>query len=556
MNQERPHQALARRYRPRSFSEMVGQEAVVRTLRNALASGRIHPAYIFSGIRGVGKTTAARIFAKGLNCANGPTPDPCGACPACEEIARGACLDVLEIDGASHTHAEEARELMQAARYMPARDRYRIFIIDEVHMLSVQAFNALLKTLEEPPPHVVFILATTEPHKIPETIHSRAQHFVFRRVPPPRVARYLQEICREAGVEAEPEALEIVARGGEGSVRDSLTLLDRLLAYADGPLTERETSEALGVVGQEDLLGLLESLMGGDARAAASFVDRMRERGQNLDRFLGDMDETLRTAMRWKLGSDAPTAPQRLKALSSGASLEDLLRLTDLIASTRQRLKGAADPEALVELQLVKAAHLPNILPLDAILGALAGQAPPSRPPSGNGERAKVPQKEMEEAEEAEEVEGLRFRALIPFKRMDEGEAASLESDGRFSAFKEAAGLKVPLAASAIQAADVSLDPDGVLHVALPDGALTAAALLGSPESREVLERSARELGFPGRVVVEVREPDLQAAPKEPEGPKGTPLAEKVIRRLGGQVVGVRPVTPPVPVGGEDAEPE
>ncbi len=533
---------------------MVGQESIVRTLRNALASGRIHPAYIFSGIRGVGKTTAARIFAKGLNCAAGPTPDPCSACPACEEIARGSCLDVLEIDGATHTKAEEARDLMQAARYMPARDRYKVFIIDEVHMLSKAAFNALLKTLEEPPPHVVFLLATTEAHSIPETIHSRAQHFVFRRVPSARVARYLQQICRDAGIEAEPEALEIVARGGEGSVRDSLTLLDRLLAYADGPLTERETSEALGVVGQEALLGLMESLMEGDARAAASFVDQMRERGQSLDRFLGDLDEALRTAMRLKLGTEVPAAPGRLQALSSRASLEDLLRLTDLIASTRQRLKGAADPEALVELQLVKAAHLPNILPLDTILDALASKLPLSRSSSGNGEtRAGDSEREMEEAEEGE---GLRFRALIPFKRMDDGEAASLEGDARFSAYKASAGLKVPLAASALKAADVSLDPDGVLHVALPDGARTAAALLASPESREALERSARDLGFPGRVVVELREPDPQAAPKEPEGPKGTPLADKVVRRLGGQVVGVRPVAPPAPAGGDDAEPE
>lgn len=535
---------------------MVGQEAIVRTLRNALASGRIHPAYIFSGIRGVGKTTAARIFAKGLNCAGGPTPDPCNACPACEEIARGACMDVLEIDGATHTKAEEARDLMQAARYMPARDRYKVFIIDEVHMLSKAAFNALLKTLEEPPPHVVFLLATTEAHAIPETIHSRAQHFIFRRVPSARVARYLMDLCRDAGVEVEPEALEIVARGGEGSVRDSLTLLDRLLAYADGPLTERETSEILGVVGQEALLDLMEALAGGDAQAAASFVDGMRERGQSVDRFLGDLDEAVRTAMRLNLGAVVPSAPQRLRTLAEGASLEDLLRLTDLIASTRQRLKGAADPEALVELQLVKAAHLPRILPLDQILNVVAAPGRPAR--TGAQERmapAGEPEGEPEYAGEGE-GEGLRFRALIPFKRMDEGEAASLEGDARFAAFKESAGLNVPLAASALKAADVSLDPDGVLHVALPFGARTAAALLASPESRDALERSAKELGFPGRVAVELREPDPQSAPKEPESPKGTPLVDKVVRRLGGQVVGVRPVTPPAPTGGEDAEPE
>ena len=240
-----PHQALARRYRPQSFDEMVGQRAVVKTLKNALAKGKIHPAYIFSGIRGVGKTTAARLFAKGLNCVKGPTFEPCNECASCLEIGKAASMDVLEIDGATNTKAEEARDLMQAARYTPARDRYRVFIIDEVHMLSTAAFNALLKTFEEPPPHAVFLLATTEPHKIPETIHSRAQHFQFKRVPTPLVIRHLEEICQKEELKAEPAALELVARSGEGSVRDSLTLLDRLMAYADGPLTEETAVEAL-----------------------------------------------------------------------------------------------------------------------------------------------------------------------------------------------------------------------------------------------------------------------------------------------------------------------
>ncbi len=549
MEQTGSHQALARRYRPRTFDEMVGQEAVVRTLKNALSSGKIHPAYIFSGIRGVGKTTAARIFSKGLNChaVSAPTPQPCNACPSCEEIGRGGSLDVLEIDGATHTKAEEARDLMQVARYMPARDRFKVFIIDEVHMLSTAAFNALLKTLEEPPPHVVFILATTEPHKIPETIHSRAQHFQFRRVPESRILRFLKDLCARAAIEAEPQALELVARAGDGSVRDSLTLLDRLLAYADGPLTEAETSEVLGVVGREALLGLLDAVLTGNAAGAVAFVDQLRDRGQDLGRFLEDFDGMVRRAVRVRLGAEPGEVPPRLRETANAASLEDLLRLSDLVASTRQRLAGSPDPEALVELQLVKAAHLPRILPLDLLLS----QRPaPAVPPPAEGSVSRAPEGGGES--------GFRFTGLIPFKRMDEKEAASLEGrDARVEEFRRRASSKVPLAGSFLDAASLSVDPDGVLHVALPAGAKAAQAFLTSEESLRSLREAAREAGFSGSVSVETRDDDLEPRPAKPEAPRHGPAVEKIVRRMGGQVVEVRPLAPPPSApGGDDAEPE
>ncbi|MGC8762399.1 MAG: DNA polymerase III subunit gamma/tau [Acidobacteriota bacterium] len=549
MEQTGSHQALARRYRPRTFEEMVGQEAVVRTLKNALSSGKVHPAYIFSGIRGVGKTTAARIFSKGLNCHafSAPTPEPCNACPSCEEIARGGSLDVLEIDGATHTKAEEARDLMQVARYMPARDRFKVFIIDEVHMLSTAAFNALLKTLEEPPPHVVFILATTEPHKIPETIHSRAQHFQFRRVPENRILRFLKELCTRAAIEAEPQALELVARAGDGSVRDSLTLLDRLLAYADGPLTEAETSEVLGVVGREALFALLEAVLAGDAAGAVAFVDQLRERGQDLGRFLEDFDRVVRRAVRVRLEAEPGEVPPRLLKIAAGASLEDLLRLSDLVASTRQRLAGSPDPEALVELQLVKAAHLPRILPLELLLS--------QRPPAAI---LQTPGGGLPKAPSGGEEGGFRFTGLIPFKRMEEGEAASLAgSDPRVQEFRRRASSKLPLAGSFLEAASVSLDPDGVLHLALPEGARAAQALLASEESLRSLREAAREAGYPGPVAVESREEDPEPRAPRAESPRYGPAVEKIVRRMGGQVVDVRPLSPEPPApGGDDAEPE
>ncbi|MGA9752280.1 MAG: DNA polymerase III subunit gamma/tau [Acidobacteriota bacterium] len=564
------HEALARKYRPRTFEEMVGQEAVVRTLTNALKSRKIHPAYIFSGIRGVGKTTAARLFAKGLNCEKGPTAVPCNECASCLEIAAARSMDVLEIDGATNTKAEEARDLMQAARYMPVRDRFRVFIIDEVHMLSTAAFNALLKTLEEPPPHAIFLLATTEPHKIPETIHSRAQHFQFRRVTEAQVVRHLEAVCQSEGVQVDPAALRLVARSGEGSVRDGLTLLDRLMAYADGPVTEALAVEVLGVVGREALLGLLDLLAAGDAGGVPAFVDGLRERGQSLERFLSDFTELTRDALRIRVaGEEAPGDDPHLARVASRFSLEDLLRLWDLLVATQQRMKGAPDPDALLELQLVKAALLPKILPLDQLLAGAAIAAPASEPPSIRSEAsqpagpsrpmAKADSPDPQEATE-EAGDGLRFRALIPFQRMDEHEAHSYEAeDERSERFREEASHRLPLAGPALSTARISLDPEGTVHVALPATAATAAALLNSKERKHQLEEVARQLGLAGSVLIETGE----AGPAEPArtGP-GAPEEEhgqavgRVMKILGGQVQKVTPVALEPPAGGTDAEPE
>ena len=564
------HEALARKYRPRTFEEMVGQEAVVRTLTNALKSRKIHPAYIFSGIRGVGKTTAARLFAKGLNCEKGPTAIPCNECASCLEIAAARSMDVLEIDGATNTKAEEARDLMQAARYMPVRDRFRVFIIDEVHMLSTAAFNALLKTLEEPPPHAIFLLATTEPHKIPETIHSRAQHFQFRRVTEAQVVRHLEAVCQSEDVQVDPAALRLVARSGEGSVRDGLTLLDRLMAYADGPVTEALAVEVLGVVGREALLGLLDLLAAGDAGGVPAFVDGLRERGQSLEHFLSDFTELTRDALRIRVGGEeAPGDDPHLARAASRFSLEDLLRLWDLLVATQQRMKGAPDPDALLELQLVKAALLPKILPLDQLLAGAVGAAPAQGPPPRRSEAgepagpsrpmAKADSPDPQEATE-EAGDGLRFRALIPFQRMDEHEAHSFEAeDERSERFREEASHRLPLAGPALSTARISLDPEGTVHIALPAAAATAAALLNSKERKLQLEEVARHLGLAGSVLIETEEAGpaepARTGPAAPEGEHGQAV-RRVMKILGGQVQKVTPVALEPPAGGTDAEPE
>ena len=264
---------LARKYRPRTFDEVVGQETVTRTLRNALASGRIGHAFLLSGARGVGKTTTARILASALNCAKGegPTPNPCGECAPCVEIAAGTCLDVQEIDGATNNGVEQVRELRESARYNPARDRFKIWIIDEVHMLSTGAFNALLKTLEEPPPRVKFIFATTEYHKIPDTILSRCQQYDFRMIPARELHTHLREVADGEKIEVSDEALARIARAAEGSARDALSLFDQVLSFSGQTVRDEDISALLGLVDRELLLAASRAVADGDTLACSTW---------------------------------------------------------------------------------------------------------------------------------------------------------------------------------------------------------------------------------------------------------------------------------------------
>ncbi len=274
---------LARKYRPQTFEEIVGQEHVTRTLANAFAKGRVHHAFLFCGARGVGKTTAARVLAKALCCEHGPSSTPCGTCDACRTIADGTAVDYFEIDGASNNGVDDIRELRDGVRYQPAQLRRKIYVIDEVHMLSVAAFNALLKTLEEPPPHVTFIFATTEVHKIPVTILSRCQRYDFKLVPSSMLRAHVTGILEKEGIAAEPGAVALVAREAGGSVRDALSLLDQVIAYTGAEtISEARAADVLGVADRGLLGALLEAVLGHDARGALVAVDSALSRGVDV----------------------------------------------------------------------------------------------------------------------------------------------------------------------------------------------------------------------------------------------------------------------------------
>jgi DNA polymerase III subunit gamma/tau len=375
------YQVLARKWRPQRFDDVVGQQAVTRTLRNAIASGRIAHAFVFAGQRGSGKTTTARILARALNCVKGPTADPCGVCDACLEIAQGRDIDVLEIDAASHTGIDTIREVViDNLAFAPVRNRYKVFIIDEVHQLSGSSFNALLKSIEEPPAHVVFMMATTELHKIPDTILSRSQVFEFRTIPTALITAQLQKIVSAEGFQAEDAALSLIARAAEGSMRDAQSALDQVIAFAGNTITAEDVSTVLGLVGRDLLFDLVDAVVAEDAPAAFALADRAVASGHDLRLVVRELTRVVRDLMivsvdpsRVGDGELAEGERERLTQLASRFSREDLMRAFDLLANAEQEIRTASHPRYQFEMLLLKWMHTRKLVPLTELLASGSG---------------------------------------------------------------------------------------------------------------------------------------------------------------------------------------
>ena len=379
------YQVLARKYRPQRFSEVIGQEHVTRTLRNAIEQERIAHGYIFSGHRGIGKTTVARILAMALNCrsAEKPVAEPCGVCDSCVEIRAGNSVDVIEIDAATNRGIDEIRELREAARYRPARDRYKIYILDEAHQITDAAFNALLKTLEEPPGHVIFMLATTQPEDIPQTIRSRCQHFSFRAVSFDQIVSQLRELSTRENIAAEEDALALLAEAGDGSMRDALSLLDQAIASSEGPLTGECVRRLIGVAPSGTLEEILKAVAESNSQAILEIADRLLTEGQNPVPFTRQLVQFLRNALVSKVSGPNSSLLQmssdernRISRIAELFSEEDLMRHLQIMLRTHAELGYRQEQRFHFELGLLKLAHAQRLLPIEQLLSGVETPKP------------------------------------------------------------------------------------------------------------------------------------------------------------------------------------
>ncbi len=381
------YQVLARKYRPQRFAEVIGQEHVTRTLKNALARQRIAHGYIFSGHRGIGKTTVARILAMALNCQSAPqpVPEPCGECDSCREIRAGGSVDVIEIDAATNRGIDEIRELREAARYRPARDRYKIYILDEAHQITDAAFNALLKTLEEPPGHVIFMMATTQPEDIPQTIRSRCQNFSFHAVPFDQIVEQLRDIAGKEGIQAEESALGLLAEAGDGSMRDALSIMDQAIASSGPSLTAEAVRRLVGAVSSDVLEQIMAAVARGSADDSLRQLDRLLREGQNPAHFARQLVRFLRNAVVAKIaGKDSPLLQissderDRVARVAEEFGEEDLARFLQIMLRTHNELGYKQEQRFHLELGLLKMVHAQRLLPIEELLSGAAAPAPPS----------------------------------------------------------------------------------------------------------------------------------------------------------------------------------
>lgn len=564
------YQPLARKWRPQTFADLVGQEAIVTALRNALGDGRIAQAYLFSGIRGIGKTTAARVLAKALNClgadgsAGGPASEPCDTCLVCTEIREGADLDVIEIDAATYSKVEQVRDLTESLRYGPARDRYKVVVLDEIHRLSASAFDALLKIVEEPPPHLTFIFATTEIEKVPATVLSRCQEFHFRRVPPEPMVTHLRRICDAEGFEAGNPALRLIARASEGSVRDAVALLDQAATFGNGRLGDDDVARLVGGIDAALLSTLLEAVLAGDGARLSTTIREVEDGGsdprQVFTHFLG----FLRSALHLAQGLDPEQldlpaeAAEDLKETAAASGYENLLRLLHLLLSSETVVRRADAPGLALEVALLRAAELPRLVRIERLAAGLPTDAAPpaGRPeaPARSGGTTETPAATSPPDAAASVIRRLESQTpalagLLEFHH------ARLETHGNTLVIEAVPELERQLrdearSAQLDDAVRSALGPDAAWKVtAVPPRRSAEASPEAAPDRPAASDRPAARAApgpEPRRAAPERRRARRQPGPDSEarRAAEADPGVRAVLDVFGGRVLDVRPRTP------------
>lgn len=520
------YQVLARRWRPQTFDEVVGQEPVTRTLTNALRHGRVAHAFLFAGPRGVGKTTTARILAKALNCDKGPTPEPCNGCLNCQEITGGTAVDCVEIDGASHTGVEHVRDLQGQLIYQPVRGRNRVYIIDEVHMLSLSAFNALLKTLEEPPPKVVFILATTEPHKVPPTIHSRCQRHDFRRIGHGLLVERLRAIAEAERVDVTPEALTGVARAADGSLRDAQSILDQVIVYAGDRVTADEVAAVLGRTAPEVVQAMAEVCFAGEAGRALELVGELVAKGGDLHTFLVDLLGYLRSLLVVKLtargGEILGLAPEAVRELEHRGRLVEIphveLALRFLVEAEGD-MRRASYPRHVLEMALVRVAEARGLQSLGSLvkrLELLEGRLGAKSEPPG-------PQPGLFRTEEESDL--------------PDAPAPATGLEGRWQEVRRRIGVERRSLAVLLDEAEVTLEGE-TLILTFANGNHFSRSTLEDPEVRNLVVSTVSAV-FGRRFQVDYRFLPPGVGRPDHVSARDHPLVREALEMFGGRVIDV-----------------
>ncbi|MBI4589547.1 MAG: DNA polymerase III subunit gamma/tau [Candidatus Rokubacteria bacterium] len=556
------YQVLARKWRPQTFDAVVGQEPITRTLRNALATGRIAHAYLFAGPRGVGKTTTARLLAKALLCGARTGPEPCGACPACQELVAGTLVDVIEIDGASNRGIDEIRTLRENVRYAPVRGRYKVYIIDEVHQLTDAAFNALLKTLEEPPAHVVFVLATTQPQEMPLTVLSRCQRFDFKPIAPELLRTSLEQILRAEKMEFDPSALPLLVRSAEGSLRDALSLLDTALAYGDGRLDAESLAHLLGASTPAQVRAFVQALLARDGAVALGAIDRAARGGEDLVFLCREAIEGVRRSLLLKLAPhlcppDLTAAEgDAFRAQGAEVSVEELLYLLKVFVEAEGELRRSPHPRVELEIAAVKATRRPVVVAIESVLArveeaeerlrrmAVVGGVAPT-PASAPVQESLIP---LEAGARSQSPPASRITPSPPPRPATNSPGRSLAPGAG-----PAATLGQGLEAEWRQVVDEVMQRkpslgavlDQSTPVALAEGTLTVAVvgnhfhkdLLADRANHDLVTQSVRR-HIPGAIRFEISVGTGQVA-----GAQGHPAVQAALGVFQGDVVAVRPRT-------------